>query len=152
LLEANAVPQGREGVGRSVVLVEADRSLEHRAGLFEPREIEAIEQVETAQHVFISVKAVGAPVTDAAQLGLPDMRRDRLQDPLGKPILQREQIAGVALEPVGRDHRAAFHIGHFGRDPQAVAAASHCARTDVADPKLASDCLNVGLRLAVPQG
>ena len=91
-------------------------------GLLELRAVESIEQVEPTQHVFVGVEIFRPLAADAAQLGVTNMWRDRLQDMLSQPVLQREQVARISFESVGRDHRPAFRIGQLSGNPQPVVA------------------------------
>ena len=102
--------------------------------------LDAVEQVEPAQHAFVGVEALGVLAQHAPQLALLDLRRDRRRHPGRQLVLQLEEIGGVAGEAVAPDRRAALAVAELGRQAHLVAGrASHAAGQHVAHGELAPD-------------
>ena len=100
--------------------------------------LDAVEQVEPAQHAFVGVEALGMLAHHAPQLALLHLRRDRRHHPRRELVLQRKKILGLAGEAVGPDRPAAFAVAQLGRQPHLGAGAAHAARQHVAHGELAA--------------
>ena len=151
LVEALAVAGRGQRIGRGIARIERDRALEQRQRLVPRIVLDAVEQVEPAQHAFVGVEALGVLAHHAPQLALLHLRRDRRRHPRRQLVLQLEEIGGGAGEAVGPDRRAALAVAELGRQAHLVAGAVHAAGQHVAHGELAPHALRLVHLAAIAQ-
>ena len=145
-VEALAVAGRGQRIGRRIGGIERDGALEQRQRLLGLAVLEAVEQVEPAQHAFVGVEALGMLAQHALQLRFLHLGRDRRHHPGRELVLQRKEILGLAREAVAPDRPAAFAVAQLGRQPHLAAGPPHAARQHVAHVELAADGGRIGHR------
>ena len=79
----------------------------------------------------------------ARRLGDRQLGLQSAGDPRGDLVLQRKQIADIAVEPFGPELGAGFGIDQLDIDPHRLFRALHAAFDDITHPELAADFAGV---------
>ena len=95
------------------------------------------------KHKVISIQVVGTPALHPVDFGTPQARCDCADSRYGDLVLEREDIVGAAVIPLGPDMGAGRCIDHLARHAHVAAGPAHAAFEHIPDAKLATDLLHV---------
>src|SRR5581483_12127927 len=143
------VPKGRIAVGSSITIIRLDRFLKQRSCTGEIIKVHAIDQIDRLHDEIVSVHAFRTLPKGAAELRLPDMRRDAPYYAGGNARLKLEEFRYRAIVAISPDNRAGLNVRQFSRDTQLFGHSSHAARQNIAHPKVLPHLLDVDRLVSV---
>ena len=139
---------GEPHQAHGVVWIELERAPEQHPRLGVVVLGEMTEQLEAPHQAFPSLEALGAAVPDAGLLALDELELERSNHVRGDLVLEREDVAKLAVEAHRPKLRAADRLDELGGDAHPAAGFAHAPLEHVAYVQLAADDMRVdGLAL-----
>ena len=130
--EVVQLSQTQTDVGVGVAGIERQRLLEHGARLQIRVPLDAAQEVASAQHVLVSIEALGQLLEDALTLQPGKAHRQGSDYLLRDSVLDGEHVVKALVVALGPEQYAALGVGQLHRDPKPIAGPSHRAAHHVA--------------------
>src|SRR5712664_772559 len=137
------MPQGRIAVGSSITIVSLNCFLEQRSRAGEIIKVHAIYQIDRLHDEIVSVHAFRTLPKGAAELRLPNVRRNAPYYTGGNTGLEVEEFRYRAIVAISPDNRAGLNVRQFSCDTQLVEHSPHAPCQNVAHPKVLPHLLDV---------
>src|SRR5262249_9801002 len=122
--------------GGAVLRIEPDRALEHPQAFFQGRMAGGGEMVPGAQVVLVR-RRCGLRSAERLLLSERQLAAQRRRDVLGDLVLDREDVADLAVEALGPAVVAAARLDELHRHAQAITHLADAALEERRDPQLA---------------
>ena len=133
----------QNGVGARVGRLDRDRPAQEGLRLDVLLAVELVQHDDSSGDESPGVDAVGRLRGRPKALLDVEVRLDRRDDALGDLVLDRKEVAQLAVVAIGPDVLADLGVDELRRHPHAPAGDAHAALEDVADAELLGDLAHV---------
>jgi hypothetical protein len=138
----------RPGIAR----LHPERAAKQRLRLLVPPAVDPVDEIERPDHQPPGVDAVGLRVRGPEAFLRVKVRLDGGDDPLGDVVLDREDVAQLAVVAFGPDMLAGLRVDELARDPEPLPGRPDAALEHVAHPEIARDLADIHGPALVDEG